>query len=61
MQVLRSSAGWYVGFLDQDASPYSRETHYFLDEASAALALELIEIALRRHAPALQELPFIRS
>ena len=28
LQVLQSAGGYYLGFLDRDGAPYSRETDY---------------------------------
>lgn len=36
MRVLRSAAGWYVGFLDRDNMPYTRESEYYKDYEEAA-------------------------
>lgn len=43
MNVLRTPAGFYVGYLDQDGLPYSRETDYFESEEQAGAALTEIE------------------
>jgi hypothetical protein len=42
LEVLESAAGFYLGFRDADGSPYSRETCYFGDRASAELVLGYI-------------------
>lgn len=39
LEVLESAAGFYLGFRDEDGLPYSRETIYFGDRASAELVL----------------------
>lgn len=39
LRLLRSNAGWYLGYLDKDGQPYSRETMYFNSEAEARLIL----------------------
>ena len=41
LQVLESPAGFYLGFLDEDGLPYSRETHY-MTKVSAELVLEVM-------------------
>lgn len=40
LEILQSAAGYYLGHLDTDGSPYSRETGYFRtwEEAEAAHA-----------------------
>lgn len=40
LEVLESVAGFYLGFRDEDGLPYSRETVYFGDRASAELVLK---------------------
>lgn len=35
LEVLESVAGFYLGYRDKDGAPYSRETCYFGDRASA--------------------------
>jgi len=61
LRVLRSAAGWYVGYLDYHGYPYSRETQYLSSPSAAAHALTLIEEALKDGPAALAELPFLRS
>ena len=39
LEVLESPAGFYLGFRDKDGAPYSRESGYFGDRASAELIL----------------------
>lgn len=40
LRVCRSAAGYYLGTLDENGFPVSRESHeYFPDEASASAAL----------------------
>lgn len=46
LAVLPSESGFYVGFLDRDGQPYSRETIYFQDEGVASDALELIKLTI---------------
>jgi hypothetical protein len=42
LRVLKSAAGFYLGFRDDDGFPYSRESVYFASEAEAtALLLQL--------------------
>lgn len=38
-EVLKSAAGWYIGYRDEDYLPYSRESGYYgsKDEALTAL------------------------
>lgn len=40
--VLESSAGYYLGFLDKDGAPYSRESDYFELEVSVLVMLDQI-------------------
>ena len=47
LKILRSPAGWYLGFTDSDNLPYTRETRYFSNEAVAQQVLE----ALRGYEP----------
>lgn len=42
LMVLKSNAGYYLGYLDADGLPYSRETDYFESRPSAELALDEI-------------------
>ena len=42
LQVLSSGAGYYLGFTDKDGLPYSRESVYFGDRASAELVLSYL-------------------
>ena len=35
LRVLRTPAGWYVGFNTEGGAPYSRESAYFSSEAEA--------------------------
>lgn len=39
LKVLSSGAGYYLGFTSKDGAPYSRETNYFGDRASAEQVL----------------------
>lgn len=59
-QVLSSNAGHYVGYLDADGLPYSRETEYFPDDASASKALDVFVKAMKSSAEEARALPFIR-
>lgn len=61
IQVLRSAAGYYVGFLDEDGLPFSRETSYFPSYEAASAALEDLKTAIQTGPAALALLPFIRS
>jgi len=61
MRVLRSPAGWFVGYLDAHGSVYSRETLYLPSPGAAERALRLIQEALRDGPSALADLPFLRS
>lgn len=40
--ILQSGAGYYLGYLDTDGAPYSRETVYFGDYNSAAQVIRYI-------------------
>ncbi len=40
VRVLRSAAGYYIGFLCDDCGPYSRESGYYKKATEAAKALE---------------------
>jgi hypothetical protein len=42
MRVLRSAAGFYIGYLDKDGLPYSRESRYFPTACAAGAALTLV-------------------
>ena len=42
LQVCESGAGFYIGFVDKDGAPYSRESVYFGDRESASYFLSLI-------------------
>lgn len=35
LKVLRSNAGYYIGHLDVDGAPYSRESGYYKTEEAA--------------------------
>ena len=35
LTVLKSNAGWYVGFKDKNGAPYSRESRYFNTQKGA--------------------------
>jgi hypothetical protein len=39
LEVLESAAGFYLGYRDEDGLPYSRESCYFGDRASAEQVL----------------------
>jgi len=41
IRILWSPSGYYLGFTDEDGSPYSRETDY-MNMESAQLLLDLI-------------------
>lgn len=55
LQVLKSAAGYYIGYLDTDGCPYSRESGYFPTQEAAQAALddaaphELEELAKDRY------------
>ena len=40
LQVLKSAAGYYIGYLCNDGSPYSRESGYYASESNAQHALD---------------------
>jgi hypothetical protein len=51
VQVLQSAAGYYLGTLSSDGSPYSRESvEYWKKPLDATVALELGQWNARRHA-----------
>lgn len=60
-RVLCSNAGHYVGYLDTDGSPYSRESEYFPDEASASKALAAFVEAMTISVEEARKLPFVRG
>jgi hypothetical protein len=35
LEILKSSAGWYIGFRDRQGAPYSRESRYFATKKGA--------------------------
>jgi hypothetical protein len=37
LQILSSAAGYYLGFLDAQGAPYSRETNYMAHPVAAVL------------------------
>jgi hypothetical protein len=39
LMVLQSGAGFYLGYVDKDGHPYSRETEYFSSYGGATRAL----------------------
>ena len=43
LEVLRSNAGYYIGFLDEEGMPYSRESHYFDERDAAEYVLKIVE------------------
>ena len=51
-KIMRSTAGYYIGFEDTDGSPYSRETHY--------MELGFTQIALAHVRKALADPVYIR-
>lgn len=40
LRVLKSAAGFYLGYLDTDGCPYSRESGYFPTQEAAQAALD---------------------
>lgn len=42
MEVLKSGAGYYLGFCDKDGAPYSRESVYFGDAQLAKQVLSYL-------------------
>jgi len=42
LTVMSSAAGYYLGYRDKDGAPYSRESGYFGDAASAKYVLRLL-------------------
>ena len=45
LRVLSSPAGYYLGYLTKEGSPYSRETHY-LSQIEAKALMKIIRIPL---------------
>lgn len=45
LQVMRSAAGYYLGFRDKDGMPYSRESTYFDNEDAAVSVLRCLRPA----------------
>jgi uncharacterized protein (DUF1015 family) len=41
LKVLKSPAGYYVGFLDKDGCAYSRESHYVSEQVAHAILVAL--------------------
>ena len=39
LKVMKSNAGYYVGFADKNGAPYSRESRYFNTQKGAASLL----------------------
>jgi hypothetical protein len=58
LMVLKSAAGYYLGFLDKDDFPYSRESEYFVTGEAAKRALDLFNATPEEERPFLT---FIRS
>jgi hypothetical protein len=42
LKILKSPAGWYIGFTDDSGLPYSRETDYFQSRESAVLCYSVL-------------------
>jgi len=42
LEVMKSNAGWYIGFPDKDGAPYTRESVYFAAEGHAESALVMM-------------------
>jgi len=40
LEVLLCGAGWYIGYLDRNGEPYSRESKYFTTYEEAEKCLE---------------------
>jgi hypothetical protein len=40
IQVLQSAAGFYIGYLDEEGYPYSRESDYYVTAKAAQAALD---------------------
>lgn len=59
--VMGSSAGYYIGYRDDDGLPYSRETEYFPDLQSVEAALVTFKRALSASVEDARTLPFVRS
>jgi len=47
LSVMRSAAGYFLGYEDEDGSPYTRESGYFQSSESATVALRLWERGLK--------------
>jgi hypothetical protein len=59
--VMRSAAGYYLGFYDTDGMPYSRETQYFQNEQIAEKALRLFTVTYDLSPDRAMNLPFLRN
>ena len=57
--ILQSPAGYYVGFLDTDGLPYSRETIYLESLREAEAALQHVTIITELHGE-VPNSPFVR-
>jgi len=42
LEAMKSAAGWYLGYKDEDGMPYSRETDYFEHKAQALAILTVL-------------------
>lgn len=60
IQVLKSPAGYYLGYLCEEGMPYSRESDYFPDEEAAQAALDQFKAAMSDPTADPLELPFWR-
>lgn len=47
LTVLHSAAGYYIGYVDENGEPYTRESKYYPDYARALFALENDVVAWR--------------
>lgn len=46
LEVLSTPAGYYLGYFCSNCGPWSRETGYYRDKASAQANLDLIQVGL---------------
>lgn len=47
IKILQSAAGYYVGYLDGDGMPYSRESEYYLTRQEVVDAIDNGTVAWR--------------
>jgi len=59
--VMSSAAGYYIGFPDEDGSPYSRETDYFPSKEAAEIAYLELTKTLYEEPEKAPNLPYVRN